>query len=132
VSNVQAALPSNGTILGVELIPSSVSVEALYNASTGSGAMRKRQASTSSSSETYSYCNVNVNYTHTGKGDSVLVKYAFPDPSDFKNRFYVAGGGGSSLSSSSTGGLAYGAAGGATSAGYDAFDYSYDEVVVSI
>ncbi|RSL66072.1 Tannase [Fusarium duplospermum] len=42
----------------------------------------------------------------------------------------VAGGGGFSLSSDATGGLSYGAAGGATDAGYDGFDTSYDEVVL--
>lgn len=47
-----------------------------------------------------------------------------------KKRFYLAGGGGFSLSSSATGGLEYGAASGATDAGYDAFDKSYDEVVL--
>jgi tannase len=54
--------------------------------------------------------------------------YGFPE--NFLNRFYVAGGGGFSLSSSSTGGLAYGAASGATDAGYDAFSKAYDEVVL--
>ncbi|KAI9929324.1 hypothetical protein ASPWEDRAFT_41445 [Aspergillus wentii DTO 134E9] len=119
VSNVQSALPSNGTLLGMDMIPSAVTAGAVYNASAGMG-----------STETYTYCNVTVTYTHTGKGDSVVVKYAFPKPSDFKKRFYVAGGGGFSLSSDATGGLGYGAVGGATSAGYDAFDQSYDEVVL--
>lgn len=119
VSNVQAAIPANGTLLGIDLIPSAVTAGAVYNASAGMG-----------STTTYTYCNVTVTYTHTGKGDKVVIKYAFPSPSDFENRFYVAGGGGYSLSSDATGGLAYGAVGGATDAGYDAFDYSYDEVVL--
>ncbi|KAI0177283.1 Tannase/feruloyl esterase [Pestalotiopsis sp. NC0098] len=119
VSNVQAALPANGTLLGLELLPSTVTAAAVYNASAGMG-----------STETYSYCNATVSYTHTGKGDVIPIKLAFPDPSDFENRWYLAGGGGFSLSSDATGGLAYGAASGATSAGYDAFDYSYDEKVL--
>lgn len=128
VSNVQAALPANGTLLGINLIPSSVYANPVYNASLGgSGGMG---GSSSSSDKTYSYCNVTLEYTHTGKNDTVLVKYAFPDPQDFKNRFYLAGGGGFSLSSDATGGLQYGAASGATDAGYDAFDQSYDEVVL--
>ncbi|KAF7938331.1 hypothetical protein EAE99_002003 [Botrytis elliptica] len=118
VSNVQAAIPANGTLLGIDLIPSAVTAGAVYNASAGMG-----------STTTYTYCNVTVTYTHTGKGDKVVIKYAFPSPSDFENRFYVAGGGGYSLSSDATGGLAYGAVGGATDAGYDAFDYSYDETL---
>ncbi|GAQ45525.1 hypothetical protein AtubIFM55763_007891 [Aspergillus tubingensis] len=119
VSNVQSALPSNGTLLGINLIPSAVTANTVTDASSGMG-----------SSGSYDYCNVTVTYTHTGKGDKVVVKYALPAPSDFKNRFYVAGGGGFSLSSDATGGLEYGAASGATDAGYDAFSYSYDEVVL--
>ncbi|KAI9036745.1 putative tannase [Aspergillus affinis] len=118
-SNVQDALPSNGTLLGIDLIPSAVTASAVYNASADMG-----------STETFTYCNVTVTYTHTGKDDEVVIKYAFPKPSDFKKRFYVAGGGGFSLSSDATGGLSYGAVGGATSAGYDAFDNSYDDVVL--
>ena len=119
VSNVQAALPANGTLLGIDLIPSAVTASAIYNATAGMG-----------STERYTYCNVTITYTHSGKGDTVVVKYALPSPSDFKSRFYVAGGGGFSLSNDATGGLQYGAVGGATSAGYDAFNYSYDEVVL--
>lgn len=119
VSNVRSALPANGTLLGMDMIPSAVTAGAVYNASAGMG-----------STETYTYCNVTVAYTHTGKGDKVVVKYAFPKPSDFKSRFYVAGGGGFSLSSDATGGLEYGAVGGATDAGYDAFSNSYDDVVL--
>ncbi|KAG9676425.1 tannase, partial [Aureobasidium melanogenum] len=128
VSNVQAALPANGTLLGIDLIPSAVTASAVYNASTSMGGMGGASSGTGT---TYSYCNVTVTYTHTGKNDEVVVKYAFPQPSDFKKRFYVAGGGGFSLSSTATGGLEYGAVGGATSAGYDAFDYSYDEVALA-
>ncbi|KAJ5532751.1 tannase [Penicillium frequentans] len=110
LSNVKSALPSNGTLLGINVIPSATTVGTV-------------------SSDTYSYCNVTVTYTHPGKGDSVVVEYAFPEPSDFKNRFYVAGGFGYSLSTSSTGGITYGAAGGATSAGYGALDgVTVDEV----
>ncbi|KAL2808444.1 Tannase/feruloyl esterase [Aspergillus granulosus] len=127
-SHVKSVLPANGTLLGIDLIPSAVTAS-VYNASSAStsstGGMGMGGGSTS-----YDYCNVTVTYTHTGKGDKVVVKYAFPDPSDFKNRFYVAGGGGFSLSSDATGGLQYGAVGGATDAGYDAFNYSYDEVVL--
>lgn len=119
VANVQAALPPNGTLLGINLIPSAVTAIALYNATAGMD-----------STVAYNYCNVTVTYTHTGKGDEVIVKYAFPEPSSFANRFYVAGGGGFSLSSDATGGLKYDAVGAATSAGYNAFETSYDEVVL--
>ncbi|KAH7131632.1 Tannase/feruloyl esterase [Dactylonectria estremocensis] len=122
VSNVQAALPANGILLGINMIPSSVTASAVYNATTGGGMMRRDTAAA-----TYSYCNVTVAYTHGSKGDNVVLKYAFPSPSDFDNRFYVGGGGGYSLNSDATGGLAYGAAAGVTDGGYDAFNYSYDE-----
>ncbi|KAM5347142.1 hypothetical protein ACJ41O_010147 [Fusarium nematophilum] len=118
-SHVRTALPANGTLLGIDMVPSSVTVKAVYNGTVGMGG-----------AQTYTYCDVTVSYTHTGKGDEVNLKYAFPSPSDFKSRFYVAGGGGFSLSSDATGGLAYGAAGGATDAGYDGFENSYDEVVL--
>ncbi|UQC89827.1 tannase [Colletotrichum lupini] len=123
VENVQNALPSNGTLLGIDLVPSSITASPVYNATSGGGMM-------GGSSTPLTYCNVTVAYTHTGKGDTVNLKYAFPSPDVFKNRFYVAGGGGFSLSSDSTGGISYGAAGGATDAGYDAFNNSYDEVVL--
>ncbi|KAI1100965.1 tannase [Jackrogersella minutella] len=125
VSNVQAALPANGTLLGIDLIPSAVTASIVYNGTAGGGV-----GSTTTSTATYTYCNVTVTYAHTGKNDKVVVKYAFPQPSDFKNRFYVAGGGGFTLASVATGGLAYGAVGGATDAGYDAFSNNYDDVVL--
>ncbi|KAJ5702272.1 hypothetical protein N7488_009820 [Penicillium malachiteum] len=112
VSNVESALPANGTLLGISVLPS------LTTANTAS-------------SQSYDYCNVTLTYTHPGKGDRVVVQYGLPAPADYKKRFYVAGGGGYSLSTSSTGGLEYGAASGATDAGYDALSgVSYDEVVL--
>lgn len=124
VSNVQSALPSNGTLLGIDMLPSTVTASAVYNATVGGGGgMRRRDTD----SDTYSYCNVTVSYTHGSKGDTVVLKYAFPAPADYTGRFYVAGGGGYSLNTDATGGLEYGAAGGATDGGYDAFNYSYDE-----
>lgn len=112
VSNVQAALPANGTLNGINPIPSSVTANAV-------------------TSTTYSYCNVTVTYAHPGK-DQVLVWYNFPDPSSYKNRFYVAGGGGYSLNSDPTGGLPYGAVSGVTDAGYGAISgVSLDDVVLT-
>jgi len=128
-ANVRAALPANGTLLGINLIPSSVTAT-VSNTSSSTGGMMKRQSMGGSSTGTsYTYCAVNVTYERPGK-TSVQVQYAFPEPSSFKNRYYVAGGGGFSLSSSATGGLEYGASGGATSAGYDAFDNAYDDEVL--
>ena len=126
VLNVQAALPVNGSLLGLNLLPETVTAAPVYNASVGMG----MDMGSTSGGATYNYCNVTVSYTHTGKNDTIALKYAFPEPSTFKNRFYLSGGGGFSLSSDATGGLTNGAASGATAAGYDAFDYSYDEKVL--
>ncbi|KAH8748359.1 hypothetical protein BGZ57DRAFT_935352 [Hyaloscypha finlandica] len=115
VANIQAALPANGTLLGIDLIPSGSTASIIYNASSSA-------TSGSASSTTFTYCNVTITYTHTGKGDSVVVKYAFPSPDAFENRFYVAGGGSFSLSSDSTRGIQYSAIRGATSASYDALN----------
>lgn len=135
VSNVQDILPSNGTLLGIHVLADSVTASvANVSSSSGSmGGMRRRQTSSSSSSSSSSdtqYCNVTLQYTHPGKDDVVNIKYAFPDPDDFSQRFYVAGGGGYQLVSDATGGLDYGAASGATDAGYDGFNYSLDEVIL--
>lgn len=119
VSNVQAALPANGTLLGINMIPSSVTANAVYN------------ATSQSSTTAYSYCNVTATYAHPGK-DQVVVWYTFPSPDTFMNRFYVGGGGGYSLNADPTGGLAYGAVAGVTDAGYDAIDsIALDDVVLT-
>ncbi|ETS73339.1 Tannase [Pestalotiopsis fici W106-1] len=122
VTNVQAALPANGTFLGIDLIPTSVTA-AVTNSTGSSG-----PGSASSSSAIYTYCNVTVAYTHTGKGDKVVVTYAFPSPSDFLGRFYVPGGEAWSLSTDPTGGLEYGAVGGVSDGGYDNANSAYDTV----
>ncbi|RAK99610.1 tannase and feruloyl esterase [Aspergillus ibericus CBS 121593] len=110
VANVQAALPANGTLNGISMIPSSVTAKTATSGSTD-------------------YCAVSVSYVHTGTTNEIELNYGLPSPEDFKNRFYVAGGFGYSLSSSSTGGLEYGAASGATSAGYGALNgTTIDEV----
>lgn len=89
VSHVQNSLPLNGTLLGIEMIPSSVE----FNVANHSG---------------QSYCNISVSYTHTGKNDSVLLNYALPDLHYFENRFYVASGAACNLSSVPTGVLLMG------------------------
>ncbi|PWY70827.1 tannase and feruloyl esterase [Aspergillus sclerotioniger CBS 115572] len=110
VANVQAALPANGTLNGISMIPSTVTAKTATSGSTD-------------------YCAVSVSYVHTGTTNEIELNYAFPSPDDFSNRFYVAGGFGYSLSSTATGGLDYGAVGGATSAGYGALNgTTVDEV----
>lgn len=72
-----------------------------------------------------------MSYEHPGK-DTVVVWYNFPSPEDFINRFYVGGGGGYALSADPTGGLAYGAVGGVTDAGYGAIaGTTLDDVILT-
>lgn len=125
VSNVQAALSVDGALLGLSLLSDTVTAAPVYNASVGGGMM-----GASTGGATYNYCNVTGSYFHIGKNDTIALKYAFPEPSDFKILFYLSGGGGFSLYSDATGGLTNGAASGATVTGYDAFDYSYDEKIL--
>jgi tannase len=110
VTAVQSALPSNGTLSGIDLPPSTVTAA---NATSGST----------------TYCNITVSYVHTNTSNTVSLVYAFPDPSAFKNRFYVGGGGGYTLNSAAGGGLDYGAVSGATDAGYG-FDTGLDTVAL--
>ncbi|KAG9190502.1 tannase [Alternaria panax] len=95
VSNVQASLPSNGTLLGLDLLPGTVTASAVYNATLGGGDMGPD--------------------AHTGKRDVIPLISAFREPSNVANRFYLSGGGGYALSSDATGGFPYGTTSGATS-----------------
>ncbi len=115
VANIQATLPANGTLQGINLNPSSVTANAVHN------------ATSHTSSTAFIYCNVTVQYEHTGH-NIVMVWYNFPSPDDFKNRFYIGGGGGFTISTTPTSGLAYSA--GSSDAGYDGYTYNYDEVVL--
>lgn len=132
-SNVQAALPADGDLLGLNVDSSSVYVEALYN-QTLQTMMAKRQAGpggSTSSGPAYSYCQVNVTYSHTGADDTIELTYVLPDPSIYESRFYVAGGEAYSLTTTATGGLEYGAASGVTGAGWNGLaGGSFDEVVL--
>ncbi|BGO98726.1 putative Tannase [Rhodotorula toruloides ATCC 204091] len=132
VDKVNAALPANGTIPGIDLLPSYTTASVVYPSnSTSSSSSMGMGGPGASAAITVEYCAVTLAYTHDGK-DLVNLKYAFPTPSDFKKRFYVAGGGGYQLNAVSTGGLTYGAASGATDGGYDAFNYSFlDKVLLA-
>lgn len=124
VSNVQAALPANGTILGVDLLPSTVTANVANVSSTTTGFAKRATATT--------YCNVTLTYSHTGQDDAVVLWYTFPAPADYENRLYLAGGGGYTLSTSDpTGGLDYGAVSGSSDVGYGGFDsVALDAVVL--
>ncbi|KAI4601999.1 hypothetical protein KJ359_010865 [Pestalotiopsis sp. 9143b] len=119
VSNVQAALPANGTLLGIELIPSSVSTSIVY------------QAVAEETEKLYDYCNVTLSYTHTGANDRVKLNYIMPSPDVFLNRFLVTGGFAYQLNTDFLGSLVYGAATGGTDGGYGALSgTSYSSVML--
>ncbi|KAK6198281.1 hypothetical protein LQW54_010430 [Pestalotiopsis sp. IQ-011] len=119
VSNVQAALPANGTLLGIELIPSSVSTSIVY------------QAVAEETEKLYDYCNVTLSYTHTGANDRVKLNYIMPSPDVFLNRFLVTGGFAYRLNTDFLGSLVYGAATGGTDGGYGALSgTSYSSVML--
>ncbi|KAJ6014981.1 hypothetical protein N7540_009572 [Penicillium herquei] len=124
-SYVQSALPVD-VISGVQIDDASLTVNAVYNASfTGSDFFPDAYAQ--------SYCNVSFAYSHAGRGDSVLVWYWLPAPSNFKNRYLSTGGGGYSITSTDTsipGGIIYGASAGTTDGGFGSFDTTVDEVVL--
>lgn len=128
VAKLQAALPANGTLNGINLLPSTVTANALYNVTSSGGGMMKRDDTSGST-----YCNVTVSYQHTGTNDNVVLWYTFPAPDAFKNRLYMAGGGGYTLSTNDpTGGLEYGAVSGSSDVGYDGFNsVTLDEVVLN-
>ncbi|KAK7755096.1 hypothetical protein SLS62_002911 [Diatrype stigma] len=130
ISAVQDVIPANGTLLGIDLLPSSVTANVVKNATAGTD--MSGSASSTDTTTTYDYCNVTVQYTHTGKGDTVTLWYLFPSPDDFQNRYLGIGGGGYSISMGSSGlaaGLAYGAVTGTTNGGFgEGFSTSADEV----
>lgn len=108
VANVQAALPVNGTLLGIELLPSSVATSIVYN------------ATAEETTKLYDYCNVTLSYVHTGTSDIVKLNYVLPSPDVFLNRFLVTGGFAYQLNTDFLGSLVYGAATGGTDGGYGA------------
>ena len=63
VSNVQASLPANGTLLGINLLPETVNATAVYNACVGMGGM----GGSTGGGVTHNYCNVSWSITHTGR-----------------------------------------------------------------
>ncbi|RYP45203.1 hypothetical protein DL769_011477 [Monosporascus sp. CRB-8-3] len=101
VSSIQEVLPANGTLLGIDLIPSSVTANVVNNATAGSD----MGSANSDSTKTYDYCN--DRYLGVGGGGYSI----------------SMGSGGLSA------GLAYGAVTGTTNGGFgDGFSTSADEV----
>ncbi len=82
-------LPTNGTLLGINFLPESLTAQ-VTNTSVGSGTAAG--PSVSVASDTYSYCNLTVHYVHAGTEDrTIRLRFALPAPSEYKSRFYVGG-----------------------------------------
>lgn len=120
---VEASLPSDDYYVGITINTDSLTVNAVYNSSSGGGTFYPNA--------TFDYCNVTFTYTHNGRDDEVIVWYWLPTPDSFQNRYLSTGGGGFAISSgdgSLPGGLIYGAVAGTTDGGFGGFSTSSDEV----
>jgi tannase len=123
-ANVQASLPSD--ITGLTIDPTSLSVNAVYNAST--------TAQNFFPAATFDFCNVTFAYSHNGRNDRVLLNYWLPTPAKFQNRYLSTGGGGLAINSGLTtsgslpGGVQYGAVTGLTDGGFGGFTTQWDAV----
>lgn len=125
ISHVQASLPANGTFLGINLDPTSVTANPVYNAS--------NTAQDFFPAATYDYCNVTISYSHNASGDLVHLQYWFPAPDSFKSRYLSTGGGGYAINSGYNGlpgGVMYGAVAGSTDGGFGSFSTQLDAVVL--
>lgn len=120
-SKVTAALPANGTILGVTFDPSSVTAALVYNQTVS--------AEDNFPDAVISYCNVTFSYSHADLNDTVLVQYWLP--STFENRFLTTGGFGYAINAAASnlpGAIVYNAVGGATDGGFGSFSTDFDAV----
>ncbi|KAL4891841.1 putative tannase [Aspergillus ambiguus] len=122
-SHVQSSLPASESILGLEIDTSSITANAIYNAST--------TGSNYFPDAIYDYCNVTLAYSHPGRDDKVQLEIWLPEPNKFQNRWLSTGGGGFAINSQDSylpGGVQYGAASGITDGGFGSFDTQFDAV----
>ncbi|KAF2119681.1 Tannase/feruloyl esterase [Lophiotrema nucula] len=122
-SHVQASLPANGSISGIAPIPSSVTANAVYNASVS--------VSDNYPAATFDYCNVTFSYTHVGRNDIVNLQYWLPSPDKFQKRYLATGGGGFAINSGTMmlpSGLQNGAVAGVTDGGFGSFSTQLDAI----
>ncbi len=125
VSNVQASLPANGTLLGISFNTNSVTANAVYNSSS--------QSSANAPASVIDYCNVTLSYSHNGLEDNVNLQYWFPAPDSYEKRYLATGGEGFSINSGSqgfAGGVMYGAVTGATDGGFGGWNAQLIDVVL--
>ncbi|KAI9925795.1 hypothetical protein ASPWEDRAFT_29608 [Aspergillus wentii DTO 134E9] len=121
-SYAKSVLPTN-VAQGIELDSSSVTANAVYNASVSNEVFFP--------DATFDYCNVTLAYSHSGRDDQILLELWLPSPDKFKNRWLSTGGGGFAINSGSNslpGGVMYGAAAGITDGGFGGFSNQLDSV----
>ncbi|KAK4170464.1 Tannase/feruloyl esterase [Cladorrhinum sp. PSN259] len=126
VEYIQASLPAAGFVKGVNLDPSSVTVNAVYNHTvpptyTHPGAVGR------------SFCNVTLSYSHAGTTDKTNLWFFLPSPDQFQNRYLSTGGASLSMTLGEWGlsvGLVYGAASGTTDGGFGGWDKDLSAAVL--
>ncbi|KAE8419544.1 Tannase/feruloyl esterase [Aspergillus pseudocaelatus] len=123
-SHVKSALPSTDLINGLLIDSSSITTNAVYNASTPGGDYFPAASA-------YDFCNVTLTYAHPGRNDRVHLKLWMPAPDQFQNRWLSTGGGGFAINHDEQqlpGGVQYGAAAGITDGGFGSFSTQFDQV----
>ncbi|KAL2810738.1 tannase and feruloyl esterase [Aspergillus granulosus] len=123
---VKSVLPASDDIELLVIDPSSVTTNAVYNASIPDDNFYP--------AATIEYCNVTFAYSHPGKDDRVLLKIWLPSPDNFQNRWLSTGGGGYAINSGDDylpGGVQYGAATGLTDGGFGGFTTQVDAVILA-
>ncbi|GAB1199667.1 hypothetical protein APSETT444_009024 [Aspergillus pseudonomiae] len=122
--DLSCLLPSTDLINGLVIDRSSITTNAVYNASTPGGDYFPAAAA-------YDFCNVTLTYTHPGRNDKVHLKLWMPAPAQFENRWLSTGGGGFAINHDEQqlpGGVQYGAAAGITDGGFGSFSTQIDQV----
>lgn len=121
----KSALPASTKFQGLTLHPSSITANAVYNAST-------TDEDDWPDVYGYDYCNVTMAYSHNGiQGDEVLLEFWLPAPEKFQNRWLSTGGFGYAINGDGDdlpGGVIYGAVSGQTDGGYGGFSVELDDV----
>ncbi|KAB8074917.1 tannase [Aspergillus leporis] len=121
--HVKSIIPSSGSIYGLLIDTSSITANAVYNASTS--------GDSDFPAATYDICNVTLAYSHPGRDGQVRLKFWMPAPNEFQNRWLSTGGGGYAINhdeSSLPGGVQYGEASGITDGGFGSFGTRFDTV----
>jgi len=127
VSYVADNLPSADDFNGLIFDVSSVTANAVYNASANG-------QNNFVSATGLNYCNVTLSYSHAGRtNDTYNLWYYLPEPSSFQNRFLATGGGGEAINSGASSlaqGIINGAVAGLTDGGFGSFNNEITDVLL--